>query len=292
MKFTNKYNLPEAFVTWIKTDEYDYEPGVISATSLLGPARAFALKKNNYDKLEVDLSNIISSRMGTIIHDSLAECIEIDETRGDFKEKRFYVEVNGQKISGKIDLFFDNTVKDYKNTSVYKYIEKDFDDYIKQLSIYRYILVKNGYNPKDYGCIFFLFNNWSKKDLDKPNYPPSRIFEQKIDLMGIEETEKFIIDRLNAFKEALVNLPLCTKEELWETNSTYAVMKTLDAARAIRVFNTKDDADSFNRDGKNVVVERKGIAKRCEYCSVHPICEQCQKLIAEGRASNLYPNCD
>ena len=287
MNFTNRYNLPEELISWIKTDEYDYEPGVISATTLLKPARAYALKKNNFDKLEVDLTNIVASRIGTVIHDSLANCVEINEERGDFKEKRFYVQVLGRKISGKIDLFFNNTVKDYKTTNVYKYLKKDFKDYIIQLSIYRYILVKNGFNVNDFGCIYFFFNDWSKKDLNKDGYPQSKILQQKLQLMSINDTEKFIIDRLNEFDSALLKLPECTSEQLWQTETTYAVMKNLDAARAIRVFATKHEAEQFN-DGKlNVIVERKGMAKRCEYCSVYPICQQCQKMIAENRVANL-----
>lgn len=287
MNFTNKYNLPNELISWIKTDEYDYQQGVISATTLLQPARAYALKKNNYDKLQVDLTNIVSSRIGSVIHDSLAECVAIDEGRGDFKEKRFYVQVSGRKISGKIDLFLNHTVKDYKTTTVYKYLKKDFKDYVRQLSIYRYILVKNGLTVNDFGCIYFLFNDWSKKDLNKDGYPQSKILQQKLQLMSVDDTEKFIIDKLNEFDSALFKLPECTSEQLWQTETTYAVMKNLDAARAIRVFATKHEAEQFN-DGKlNVIVERKGVAKRCEYCSVYPICQQCQKMIAENRVANL-----
>lgn len=287
MNFTNKYNLPEEFIDWIKKDDYDYEYGVISATALLSPPRSWALRKNNWDRLEVDLTNIISSRFGTIVHESLAECIKIDESRGDFKEKRFYTVVNGQKISGKADLFVDHTVKDYKTTSVYKYLKQDYSDYIKQLSVNRYILIKNGYEVNEVGSIYFIFNDWNKKDIIKEGYPSARIVEVKMPLMSVEETENFIIKRLELFNNALTDLPLCSKEELWETESTFAVMKTLDAARALRVFPTKEEADAFNAENKNIVVERKGIVKRCEYCSVHPICEQCQQMISENRVANL-----
>ena len=45
MKFTNKYNLPQHICDWLGFDEYDYQAGAISATTLIGPARAWALKQ-------------------------------------------------------------------------------------------------------------------------------------------------------------------------------------------------------------------------------------------------------
>ena len=40
MNYTNKYNLPEHICAWLAADDYDYNPDVISATTLIGPARA------------------------------------------------------------------------------------------------------------------------------------------------------------------------------------------------------------------------------------------------------------
>lgn len=287
MKFTNNYCLPEEFFDWLTKDDYDYEYGVITSTALLSPPRAWALRKMHWDKLEIDLTNIIQSRFGTIIHESLAESIKIDESRGDFKEKRFYTVVNGQKISGKPDLFINHTIKDYKTTSVYKYINKDYSDYTKQLSINRYILIKNGYEVNDVGSIYFIFNDWNKKNISDSNYPHAKIIQVKLNLLSVQQTEKFIVQRLTLFENALKQLPLCTKEELWETDSSFAVMKTIDSARALRVFTTRKDAENFNIDKNNIIVERKGIVKRCEYCSVHSFCQQCQKLIEENRVANL-----
>ena len=46
MNFTNKYNIPEHICKWLSNDEYDYLPGIFSATTLIAPARAFVLKRN------------------------------------------------------------------------------------------------------------------------------------------------------------------------------------------------------------------------------------------------------
>lgn len=45
MKFTNKFNLPQHICDWLAFDEYDYNPDTISATTIIGPARA---KRCNY----------------------------------------------------------------------------------------------------------------------------------------------------------------------------------------------------------------------------------------------------
>ncbi|UKI34093.1 MAG: hypothetical protein L6W00_12240 [Lentisphaeria bacterium] len=71
MKFTNKFNLPRHICDWLAFDEYDYNPDTISATTLIGPARAWALKRLNADNLTMDYSDLLAVRYGTAIHDSL-----------------------------------------------------------------------------------------------------------------------------------------------------------------------------------------------------------------------------
>ena len=71
MKYTNKHNFPDFVVQWLQTDEYDYEENTLSATTLMQPARAYALKKQNWEHLEIDVSDLIASRYGTAIHDSV-----------------------------------------------------------------------------------------------------------------------------------------------------------------------------------------------------------------------------
>jgi hypothetical protein len=45
--------------------------------------------------------------------------------------------------------------------------------------------------------------------------------------------------------------------------------------RALRVFDTKDEADKFAAETSNEVVARPGYARRChEYCDVSKFCQQ------------------
>lgn len=90
MKFTNKFNLPQHICDWLAFDEYDYNPDTISATTIIGPARAWALKRLNADKLTMDYSDLLAIRYGTAIHDSLEKVGVYGE--GDFREKRFFAQ--------------------------------------------------------------------------------------------------------------------------------------------------------------------------------------------------------
>ena len=53
MNFTNKYNIPEHICKWLSNDEYDYLPGIFSATTLIAPARAQISHKTYYKPEDV-----------------------------------------------------------------------------------------------------------------------------------------------------------------------------------------------------------------------------------------------
>jgi hypothetical protein len=165
MNYTNRHNIPPHICKWLELDSYDYDPNVISATTLINPARAFVLKKLHADDLTMDYSDLLSARYGTAIHDSLEKAGVFG--KGDFKEKRFYCEVLGVTISGKVDAVIDGVIRDNKSTSVWKFVKQEFDDYIKQLSIYRYILHRNGIETESFGMIDFFFTDWKKSDAEK-----------------------------------------------------------------------------------------------------------------------------
>ena len=118
MIYTNKYNIPGHICKWLESDSYDYQPGVLSATTLISPARAFVLKKLHRDELTMDYSDMIALRYGTAIHDSLEKVGVYAD--GDFKEKRFFAEIMGFQISGKMDAVLDGVIRDNKSTSVWK----------------------------------------------------------------------------------------------------------------------------------------------------------------------------
>ena len=282
MNYTNKYNIPEHICSWLAADEYDYLPGVYSATTLISPARAFILKKRNAENLTMDYSDFIKMRMGTAIHDSLEKIGVYAD--GDFKEKRFFAEIMGCQISGKMDAVLGGVIRDNKSTSVWKYVKKEFDDYIKQLSIYRWILYRNGINTEQYAFIDFFFTDWKKSDAEKSSdYPQIPYQEQKIDLLSLEATEELICDRLEEFTFAESVLPECTAEELWQRDECWAVFTKEGQARAKKLCKTEEEAKEYaSANGCKYIEHRPGKAVRCGYCSAAPFCDQCKEMQKKG----------
>jgi len=194
MKYTNKYNLDEWLCEYLAQDDYDYEPGVLSATTLIGPARAWALKMQHPEDLVIDYSDLIRLKNGSAIHAAI-ELSGVAERMGGFQEKRFYAEFNGFRISGKMDMILDGVINDFKSTSVWKAVKAEYDDYVKQLSIYRWLLEKNGISTADFGYIHFFFTDWKKADMLKnSDYPPIPYTEVTV-TTGIGNLAQFAKDK-------------------------------------------------------------------------------------------------
>ncbi len=72
MKLTNKFNVPLSLAIWLAHDEYQHsdDPKVISATGLLKPLKSLILSQQCTSG-EVDISELINSRMGTAIHTAI-----------------------------------------------------------------------------------------------------------------------------------------------------------------------------------------------------------------------------
>lgn len=280
MKFINTHNVPEHILNWLTVDEYDHQADTLSATTLISSPRIWALKQIHADELVRDCTDMLKIRLGTAIHDSLEKNGAFS---GDgFKEKRFFVDFNNFRITGKMDMVFNGVIRDIKSTSVWKYVQKDFDDYIKQLSIYKWILFKNGIETAAYAFIDFFFTDWKKSDaLKSRDYPQILYKEQKITLWDVQKTEEYISDRIEKFAFARLELPLCSREELWQTDDIYAVMKH-GAARATKCFNNAADAEAFAAEKGLEVVKRPGKAKHCSYCDCCQFCDQYKELKEAG----------
>jgi PD-(D/E)XK nuclease superfamily len=301
MNFTNRSKLPQYLADWLVNDNYDHntEQNVISATTLMKPIRVRVLTRRYAESTEVDVLDLIASRMGTAIHDS----IEKISTPNVKKEERVsrVINVNGVDftITGKYDILtLENnkwTLRDIKTTSVWAYIfgGKD-EEYQKQLSIYRWILDSMGIPLNDEAFIDFIFTDWqSVKAKTEDNYPQQRISPgYPIKLLSISETEEYIRKKI---EEILVfensdddDLPECTQEELWASEDTFAIRKP-GAKKATKVCASKKEAEEYILDKKiEANIEfRKGKAKRCNYCQAAPFCNQYNRLLSLNQINNF-----
>lgn len=291
MEFTNKYDLPKYVVDWLTYDNYDYEEGTISATGLMSPPRQYALKSKYKEELKMDCSDLIAARYGTAIHSGfeVVPMVNVD------KEKRMYKEiVVGKeiiKLSGKPDIILninlpEQKLVDIKSTSVWGYIlGSKAQDYQKQLSIYRYLAKYSGYNITE-AEVCMIFTDWSKtRAKEKDDYPQTRIKVMPIILWSIEETEKYILERLSILMEAKNThencLPYCTEEELWRKPTEYKVMIT-GGKKATRICDSEEFATNYIQSKGLInayILKKVHQAKRCGYCNVRPFCKQYKEML-------------
>jgi len=271
----------------------------------------------------VDISQFIPSRLGTAIHSgvevawtkstagvkytlkllgypkSVIDRIVVNPTEEELQpnslpvylEQRAYREINGYIIGGKFDFVGNGTLEDVKTMGVWGFIKGDKDDnYIKQGSIYRWL------NPdkitNDYMRIQQIFTDWSKLDATKfvnKGYPQSRIVSKQLKLMPIEETERWVRKRIVEVKQCTdtpePELPLCSMEDLWQSDPQYKYYSKPDAKRATRVFDSAGAAYAYMADkckGKGRVEEIPATVKRCAYCGGYDLCTQKDTYLEAG----------
>lgn len=321
-KYTNKNNISLPLAVWLMHDDYDYDSrnNVISATSLLKPTRALVLKTQNsgLDK-EVDISDLVAARMGSAIHaiaeeawthrGNVTKALKALGTSGLDKkfiinpdkpvkaseiavyvEQRHETTVGDYIISGKYDLVLDGRLSDYKSTSVWTYIyDSNALKYTQQGSIYKWLAPDRITDNKI--DIQFIFTDWSSAQARRdPKYPQAKVLTRSYPLWPVEQTEHYVKDKL-ADIIALIDkpqedLPLCTSEELWESQTKYKYFKNPSKmTRATKNYDTMDEASMrVAADGNVGVIETvRGEVKACRYCEVVGVCTQAKNLQAQGR---------
>lgn len=323
MKITNQHGISVPLAIWLLHDEYDYvnDPHYISATSLLKPLKQLILSQRiSKQDREVDLSDMIASSIGSALHDSIEKAWRVSASSGMRKlgypatvtenlvinptpeqiaanpkiipvwfEQRTIREItvgnHTWKIGGKFDTVLQGRLFDNKSTSVWSYIKggKD-DDYRDQGSIYRWL------NPEliidDFIYIQFIFTDWQRREAKaNPNYPQTRIKEYPVALRSIQETERFIANKITLLQRYMDEdeslIPECTDEDLWRSDPQYKFYldpsKASDPhARSTKNFDNIADAQAYqvSKGGKGLIKTVPGEVKACEYCPAFSICQQ------------------
>lgn len=320
-KYLNETSVPLSMAVFLAVDHYDHDddPHTISATSLLKPIRQIVLgARVPQEQTAQDISGLVPSRMGTAIHDGferawlhhyaramtdlgypkkVIEKVRINPKPDElfdgcipvYLEQRAYREINGFRVSGKFDFVGDGRVEDVKTTSVNSWImgTKD-DDYILQGSIYRWL------NPEiitqDTMAIQFMFTDWSGMQARQGgNYPANRTMQKVFTLMSVDETDRWVHNRLELIKRYWdapeADIPFCTDAELWRRDPVWKYYKNPDkTSRSTKNFDNRHDAYMrLAQDGNvGIVIEQPGQAVACRYCPAFPVCSQAASLLASG----------
>lgn len=278
MKITNSMGLPQALVNAVSVERHN-KPGEISATTLLKGCKEFLLNDRHWDEMTDDAANRIWSVFGTAVHALFEK--QKDNT---FHEEQLKVPMGKWTVTGTIDSYDleQGIVVDWKTTSVWKAVYKDFDDYKRQGLIYAWLLQKNGLSCKKARFILMLKDHSATKALTDSSYPQTPVFVYEFDVTPemIEETEEFIKVKLEALSDFMNmsddDIPPCSPQERWTEATTWAVMKP-GRKTAVRVFEDSAVANAFLETqppkDKCYVEERKGADKKCEhYCLAAPFC--------------------
>jgi hypothetical protein len=287
MKITNKFNVPETLVALASRDFYSKGKSDYSVTEIISPPRIQRLRRKHYDEIEQDVADMLWMLMGTALH----VVAERSEVAGHTNEERLTIGIDDIRLSGAIDLQKDDedgiTIFDYKFTSAWA-LMNDKPEWEQQQNIYKYLVERVKKKPVKGLKICALIRDWSRRDAqNKPDYPQAPIQIVDIPMWTFDRTEAFIKERVELHRDSKVSadwgeeLPLCTEEERWVRQTTYAVKKD-GRKTAIRVFDTQDEADALLKEmpekDKGFIEIRKGEAVRCtgNFCGVSQWCSQYQ----------------
>lgn len=289
IKVTNRLGLPNAFVKAIEADPYDPDDGGqksdYTITGLLKPARMAELARTN--EVTEDAADRLFSLQGQIIHGILERSKYELEREGFVVEKRFYKSyaVDGRiyVVSAKVDVFDPaaGRLSDYKYTSVGA-AQKGLKDEHKWQVNFQAELIRSAGFSVDRADATILMRDWSA-ERQYMGYPSSPAMVHNVPLLSTEEIDTFVVGRIRAHEAAKVQLPQCSNEERW-SRPTFAVMKEVNAPKAIRVYDSQKEADAFitAKGSGDVVVERPGKSIRCmRYCPVRSICSQAKEVLKE-----------
>ena len=271
MKLTNYLNLPQPIAAAVANDDYSRGAADFSVTQLLAPPRKVALEAQHEQEITEDVSDRIFSLLGQSIHTIL-------ERAGDGRrEERLTADFGGVTVSGQFDYFdSDDAIWDWKVASVYEITHGVQKEKEQQVNCYRLLAVRNGYEVSGLR-LGFILRDWSRTQTVKANYPPHQVVVYPVTMWSLEETERFIAERIRLHLEARSVLPLCTDEERWAGPPRWALMKRGNK-RASKVFDTKWEAEEAVKIGY-YVEERPGTNTRCEfYCAAAPFCDQWKAL--------------
>ena len=270
--------MPKTIVNAIKQIQSEYTGGssYISASGITKSPRIFHLEKRHGSKVDQDASEFIWSLIGTLIHGILEKAADYtEEARA---EERLYKEVLGEVFSGQYDLIEGNTLYDYKVTSVWSVLKDHKFEWEAQANLNRLLLHEHGTEIDNLEIVCIL-RDWqkTKAKIDKA-YPQTQIKRVKLPVWSLERADNYLIDKiteLQSHENTPDNeLPTCTQAEMWQDDTTYAVMKK-GAKRASKLFQMPLEATIYAKQIGGYVEERESIPKRClDYCSVNKFCNQ------------------
>jgi len=218
-------------------------------------------------------------------------------------------------LTGKFDMVLEGKLEDLKNTGSFKVIKtlKEMNDYqniqFKTLdehlvvsqtemycpSVFEYVIQGSIYkllNPKiiteDFMSLQYIIKDFMKYKVGQDFYPDVNPYQLDLELFSKEATLAWVKSRLTRLKSIIETdqIPLCTDTDLWRNPALFKVYKDIKSKRALPkgTFETQHEAVEFNskRKVQGDIRVIPSVPKRCNWCSVKPVCSQYDKFIKDG----------
>lgn len=287
---TNRANYPPVICAAIDGEQAAYlseDRGWITATTLIGPPQIRLLLAEHGDNLTRDYADDRHTFHGSIMHAILEKYGKLNPD--DLVEVRCGSVYRDKRLTGKFDRYDAelHQLQDYKETSAWAVLDGPKKEWIEQLNVNAQLLEDDlGITPKSLAIIALL------KDHDPTRakqfrYPDHDIVTIDIPLWSREARIAFINWRMEVHLQAEAKgTAICTDEEQWREESTYAVKKTASAVKATRVYDNSHEAYAHAESMGGMVEVRRGRPVRClgtrrlkkPYC---PVCSVCPQLARE-----------
>ena len=172
-----------------------------------------------------------------------------------------------------------------KVTSVWSFGKEPKLDWVQQLNVQRWCVFKETGMVINHLNIAAIWRDWSKNKAYGDNYPPAQCSTVSIPVWSIDNTEKWIIERVEELERAklheIKDITPCSSEEIWEKPTVYALMKGKNK-RAVKLYYNSVEAGAVARDkGLGYRIEiRHGERTRCKgYCPVSEFCPAYQEYL-------------
>lgn len=278
MKILNKHNLPTPYVTaaqpYPPSEENRYR-----VSDLVTPPQISALYREHWDELEED----VIDRLWALAGQSKHYVLEQHTGEGIMSEQPLSMDLEGNVITGTVDVYENGVLSDYKNTSVWtvKHLLEDINnrmDYVLQVNYYK-VLFEHQFPdlPVNQLQIVAECKDWRPSENKRYNDYPARIEVIPVPILELAQT--LLGNALLNHIQAREGAPRpCTDEERWKRPDQYAVMKK-GRKSALRVLDTEEEAQKWLDDQQfslDLTIEKRpGAYVRCEeYCPVSKFCKQ------------------
>ena len=250
MKYTNKFDIPEALYEAIATDHYsdpNEKPADYSATRLISPPQIVELSKRYQGTNKIptrDILDNLKSWTGSVLHNAIEAAFKAK--MDSFVEERFYTEIDGITISGKVDCLEVDTLWDWKTCAVYKIQKGDVLEWERQQNVYAYLAGVNGYPIKSINICAIMLDH-KRHETYKPNYPDCPVKMIELNLWSKEKQLAYLKERIALHEKAKIlsdieiakRLP-CSLYDQWSSYKDTAIMKD-GAKKASIVFSSMEE---------------------------------------------------